>query len=1018
MPDAAGVAVVVHGLYRGADVAAQGHATVEDDALVVRVDGGRWRPSTLTLPFAAIDGLRVEAGTARAGESALTLFLGTGDVLELTGGTELRDFAARLASAACDLPEQTLRLRALGSGRANPGDDHDRFFAPLLAARRRAHAAVTPEERVAAFDARELRAGVEGTLAAFAAERFPERAADRRALEAELAELAEDLLTAIDAAGGAAAAVRASAADARFAAWRAWAATIAPVFAAADRLWIAALPALGDSRGPQGRFWRRVLRLGAVAALALPAGRASLAGQESGRQTIRVRAGTADSLRALRALGADVVAARGGAAYVVADSTERARLAAAGVRWEPVRTGPAAPGARRQQVPAAPVVYRPFDDPARGVAAHLDSLASANPRVHLDTLGLSVEGRPILAAKLGAADDAAGRANVLFMATYHAREWVATEVALRLLRLLAEPALADALPAGELPAGTRARIERLVAERDVWVVPVVNPDGYQYTFTADRLWRKNRRPGAFGQVVGVDLNRNHSERWGYDDGGSSGTPTSEVYRGPAPASEPETQAVERFHAEHPPIVSVSYHTFGGVVLYPPGFAAGLLPGDLGVFRAIAGTPARPAVLDRVPDSPRALYHPAPGWNLYPTNGEYTDFAYLRHGTIAFTPELTSGFEQQADGGVAYYGFEFADDEARVERVFLDNLPFALDALEAAGDPLNFRSPTTGLGGERLTLESAAPRLRVRVPAAAAPTADLRAGGAAVSFRQDTVAAGRYTRRLVSDSLVRRPSRVTVRAGALAASFELLVASGAEAGEGGWTANAFADSLTAAPAGARAWVSARHGTLRSPVVQVPAAVDTVSVLFWTRYRGDPFAPAPPLERDSTPHGELRVSRDGGLTWTVEGVVRGDAPVYYTEQVTVAGVAGRAVQVEFAAVELPWTLDEIALVAHRGAADVPPPAAALAVLPSENPVRGARVTFSLPSAAADGLDLRVYDFAGRVVWQTASFRPAGDRPDELRATWEVGRDVANGVYVVVARGGGRTARQKLFLTRDAQ
>ena len=887
MPDAGGVAVVVHGLYRGADVAAQGRADLGDDALTVRVEGGRWRPSSFTLPYSALDGLRLEE--TRPDERALTLFLGTGDVLDLTGGVDLADFARRLAGAACELPEQTLRLRALGSGRANPGSDHDRFFAPLLAARRRAHAAATPEERVAAFDAVELRAGVEGTLAAFAAERCPERAADRRALEAELSELAEELLAAIDAADVAAAAVRGSAADARFAAWRAWAATIAPIFAAADRWWIAAL---------------------------------------------------------------------------------------------------------------------------------LDSLARANPRVHLDTLGLTAEGRPLLAAKAGAADDAAGRANVLFMATYHAREWAATEMALRLLRLLADPALADARPAGELPAGTRARVERLTAERDVWVVPVVNPDGYQYTFTGDRLWRKNRRPGANGGAVGVDLNRNHSERWGYDDAGSSGTPTSEVYRGPAPASEPETQAIERFHAEHPPVVGVSYHTFAGLLLYPPGFAAGLLPGDLGVFRALAGTPARPAVLDRVPGSPRDRYHPAPSWNLYPTNGDYTDYAYARHGTVAFTPELTSGFERRPDGSEAYYGFEFYDDEARVDRVFLDNLPFALDALEAAGDPLAFRSATTGLEAERVAIESVAPRLRVRVPAGVAARAELRAGGVAVPFRQDTVAVGRYTRRLVSDSLVRRPSLVTVRAGAAAASFELLAASGAEAGEGGWTASDFADSLTAAPAGARAWVNVRRGTLRSPVVPVPATVDTLSVLFWTRYRGDPFAPAPPPERDSTPHGELRVSRDGGLTWTVEGVVRGDAPVFYTEQVTVAGVAGRAVQLEFAALDLPWALDEIAVVAHRGAGDAAPPVAALAVLPSENPVRGARVTFSLPSASVAGLDLRVYDFAGRVVWQTRSFRPAGDRPDELRATWDVGRDVANGVYVVVASGGGRTARQKLFLARDAR
>jgi hypothetical protein len=107
----------------------------------------------------------------------------------------------------------------------------------------------------AAKVARELEEAL-GALAAAHADAAP----DRRALEAELLELAEPLLDAVRALGDAGDAVRAAPADRRLVAWRAWAAALADAFARADRCWIAALPALADARGSQGRFWRRVLR--------------------------------------------------------------------------------------------------------------------------------------------------------------------------------------------------------------------------------------------------------------------------------------------------------------------------------------------------------------------------------------------------------------------------------------------------------------------------------------------------------------------------------------------------------------------------------------------------------------------------------------------------------------------------------------------------------------------------------------------------------------------------------------
>ena len=94
-------------------------------------------------------------------------------------------------------------------------------------------------------------------------------------------------------------------------------------------------------------------------------------------------------------------------------------------------------------------------------------------------------------------------------------------------------------------------IPQLLKTRELWFVPVVNPDGYDYTFTskATRLWRKNLRDvngdGAITTGDGVDTNRNWPEKWSYDHEGASDDPTTETYRGSGPASEPEVSAHAR-----------------------------------------------------------------------------------------------------------------------------------------------------------------------------------------------------------------------------------------------------------------------------------------------------------------------------------------------------------------------------------------------------------------------------------------------------------------------------------------
>ena len=241
----------LHGLHRGRDVSGEVELVVEEHGLRLAIAGG----PVLPVVWGALDGVQ-HAGTT------LTLFLVGDDVLELEDVADGAALARTITERTCRLGEMTLALRGLGSARANPGSDHQRFYGPLLAARRALEGARTPDAQLAAVDAEQLRHALRATLAAFAADRFAKVPADRRALEAELLDYADGLFAALERLAAARDTARTAPADARFAWWREWASALRVVFAEHDRAWIAALPALCDPRGQQGRFWRRLLGLG------------------------------------------------------------------------------------------------------------------------------------------------------------------------------------------------------------------------------------------------------------------------------------------------------------------------------------------------------------------------------------------------------------------------------------------------------------------------------------------------------------------------------------------------------------------------------------------------------------------------------------------------------------------------------------------------------------------------------------------------------------------------------------
>ncbi len=215
--------------------------------------------------------------------------------------------------------------------------------------------------------------------------------------------------------------------------------------------------------------------------------------------------------------------------------------------------------------------YHTFDE----VVTHLTNMEAMYPSlVDVFSAGTSYEGRTIWAIKISdnVADDESGSEGVVYYdALTHAREPLSMETQLYYFWWLLEN------------YGTDPEATYLVDNREIYAILVVNPDGYVYNQTTNPggggLWRKNRRPDPDSGCFGVDLNRNYGYQWGLEPG-SSGDPCSNIYRGEAPFSEPESATVRDLVLEIQPAIAFTNHTHGQTFLSPFGYADTLAEYDL------------------------------------------------------------------------------------------------------------------------------------------------------------------------------------------------------------------------------------------------------------------------------------------------------------------------------------------------------------------------------------------------------------------------------------------------------
>jgi hypothetical protein len=164
----------------------------------------------------------------------------------------------------------------------------------------------------------------------------------------------------------------------------------------------------------------------------------------------------------------------------------------------------------------------------------------------------------------------------------------------------------------------------------------VNPDGNARVHSSSRYWRKNTWNDG-GRVVGVDLNRNYPALWNACQG-SSGDKGSDSYRGPQPASEPETQAMMALVRSVKPLVNISYHAYGELIIHPFGCRTEKNPAQA-LFTAVGARMKAELVSD---EGRKGSYElgAAPDV-IYPADGTDVDWQWKEEGVVSFAIEVGS-----------------------------------------------------------------------------------------------------------------------------------------------------------------------------------------------------------------------------------------------------------------------------------------------------------------------------------------------------------------------------------------
>jgi murein tripeptide amidase MpaA len=263
----------------------------------------------------------------------------------------------------------------------------------------------------------------------------------------------------------------------------------------------------------------------------------------------------------------------------------------------------------------------------------IDELAASNSDwVNTVSIGKTVEGRDMRVIQITKAGP--GKPNVWMEAGIHAREWISSAVGTYVIRELVE---------------NYDQHKDIVDNINFHALPSANPDGYEYSRSSERYWRKNRSPNSGSSCVGVDLNRN----WGYHwaEAGVSHSPCSDVYCGEAPFDQIESSSIRDYvESLNPtPVLGHCFHSYSQLWLWPYGYGFNAYPPNKEEVKQLAEDAA-----DALYQVHGTVFDPINSADLYPAAGAADDWYMGGLGArLAFTTELRD---------TGFWGFELPPEQ--------------------------------------------------------------------------------------------------------------------------------------------------------------------------------------------------------------------------------------------------------------------------------------------------------------------------------------------------------------------
>ncbi|KAL6704066.1 hypothetical protein ACN47E_008830 [Coniothyrium glycines] len=235
--------------------------------------------------------------------------------------------------------------------------------------------------------------------------------------------------------------------------------------------------------------------------------------------------------------------------------------------------------------------------------------------------GTSYEGRDLFGVHLWGTDGP-GKPAVIYHGTVHAREWIVAPTIEYITKQLV-----DGFKAGDNV--TKAFLDKY----DFYIFPIVNPDGFVFSQTTDRLWRKNRQPpppNAVNQTCfGRDNNRNWETNWDADPRGASTNPCGNTYRGEAPRDAPENlgmdNVIRKIRDEQGIKLYIDWHSYSQLILFPFGHKETLYAPELGKWTTTARIMSD-AIRSASANDTTFTFGPS-GATIYPTTGSSADHVY-------------------------------------------------------------------------------------------------------------------------------------------------------------------------------------------------------------------------------------------------------------------------------------------------------------------------------------------------------------------------------------------------------